>query len=89
MKSDLSNLNEIYARCTSQSIDYGIMEKLTDQVCIPCDLGWSDVGSWTEIAKLRDSTDKIEVGGQGNFSLSSSGRLVAFVDTKDLVVVDT
>jgi mannose-1-phosphate guanylyltransferase/mannose-6-phosphate isomerase len=89
LKSDLSNLNEIYARCPSQSIDYGIMEKLKDQVCIPCELGWSDVGSWTEIAKLRDSTDKIEVGGQGNFSLSSSGRLVAFVDTKDLVVVDT
>jgi len=89
LKSDLSNLNEVYARCPAQSIDYGIMEKLKDQVCIPCELGWSDVGSWTEIAKLRESTEKIEVGGQGNFALSSEGRLVSFVDTRDLIVVDT
>jgi mannose-1-phosphate guanylyltransferase/mannose-1-phosphate guanylyltransferase/mannose-6-phosphate isomerase len=89
LKPDLSNLSELYARCPAQSIDYGVMEKLKDQVCIPCDLGWNDVGSWGEIAKLRESTDKIEIGTQGNFALSNSGRIVTFVDTHDLVVIDT
>ena len=89
LKSDLSNLAELYARCPSQSIDYGVMEKLKELVCIPCDLGWNDVGSWGEIAKLRESTDKIEIGTQGNFALSNSGRIVTFVDTHDLVVIDT
>ncbi len=89
LKSDLSNLAELYARCPSQSIDYGIMEKLKEQVCIPCDLGWNDVGSWTEIAKLRESSEMIEIGGHGNFALSTAGRLVSFIDTRDLVVVDT
>jgi mannose-1-phosphate guanylyltransferase/mannose-1-phosphate guanylyltransferase/mannose-6-phosphate isomerase len=89
LKTDLSNLSELYARCPSQSIDYGVMEKLKEQVCIPCDLGWNDVGSWGEIAKLRESTEKIEIGTQGNFALSNSGRIVTFVDTHDLVVIDT
>jgi mannose-1-phosphate guanylyltransferase/mannose-6-phosphate isomerase len=89
LKDDLSNLSEVYDRCPSQSIDYGVMEKLKDQVCIPCDLGWNDVGSWTEIAKLRESTEKIEVASSGNFALSNTGRLVSFVGTEDLVVIDT
>jgi mannose-1-phosphate guanylyltransferase/mannose-6-phosphate isomerase len=89
LKDDLSNLVEIYDRCPSQSIDYGVMEKLKEQVCIPCDLGWSDVGSWTEIAKLRESTEKIEVSSSGNFALSNTGRLVSFVGTENLVVIDT
>ena len=89
LESDLSNLAGVYARCPAQSIDYGVMEKLKEQVCIPCDLGWSDVGSWSEISKLRESTETIGVGSEGNFAFSNSGRLVAFVDTNDLVVVDT
>lgn len=89
LRPDLSNLNEVYDRCPSQSIDYGVMEKLKEQVCIPCDLGWNDVGSWAEIAKLRESTEKIEVDASSNFALSSTGRLVSFVGTQDLVVIDT
>ena len=45
LKPDLSNLKEVYDRCPSQSIDYGVMEKIDNLVCIPCDLGWNDVGS--------------------------------------------
>ena len=89
LKADLSNLDELYARSPAQSIDYGIMEKLKEQVCIPCDLGWSDVGSWTEIAKLRESTDMVEVASERNFAFSTQGKLVSFVDTKDLIVIDT
>lgn len=89
LKPDLSNLTEIYARCPAQSIDYGVMEKLKEQVCIPCDLGWSDVGSWDEIAHLCPSTEKLEVGANGNFALSKTGRITTFVDTQDLIVVDT
>ena len=89
LKSDLSNLKEVYSNCPSQSIDYGIMEHLQEQVCVPCDLGWNDVGSWDEIAKLSDSSEMIEVGGKGNFAYSKQGRVTAFVDTDDLIVVDT
>jgi mannose-1-phosphate guanylyltransferase/mannose-6-phosphate isomerase len=89
LKPDLSNLKDVYARCPAQSFDYGIMEKLKDQVCIPCDLGWSDVGSWDEIAKMTMSDDIIETGGHSNYAYSKSNRIVAFVDTHELIVVDT
>jgi mannose-1-phosphate guanylyltransferase/mannose-6-phosphate isomerase len=89
LKADLSNLKEIYARCPSQSIDYGIMEKLKEQVCIPCDLGWSDVGSWDEIAKLADGAEIFETDGHDNYAYSRSNRVVGFVGVSDLIVVDT
>ncbi len=89
LSPDLSNLKELYERCPAQSIDYGVMEKLKTQVCIPCDLGWSDVGSWDEIAKLGKSSEMLEVGGSGNFAYSNQGRLTTFIDTDDLIVVDT
>jgi mannose-1-phosphate guanylyltransferase/mannose-1-phosphate guanylyltransferase/mannose-6-phosphate isomerase len=89
LKPDLSNLAEVYSRCPSQSIDYGVMEKLKEQVCIPCDLGWNDVGSWDEISKLGISSEKIEVNGTGNFAFSKTSRITTFVDTNDLIVVDT
>jgi mannose-1-phosphate guanylyltransferase/mannose-6-phosphate isomerase len=89
LKPDLSNLKEVYARCPSQSIDYGIMEKIKEQVCIPCDLGWSDVGSWDEIAKLQESADSFQVDASGNFVFSRQNKVVGFVDVSNLVVVDT
>ena len=89
LKSDCSNLKEVYQRCPAQSIDYGVMEKLKEQVCIPCNLGWNDVGSWDEIAKLGKTSEIIEIGGHGNFAFSKQKRLVSFVDTHELIVVDT
>jgi mannose-1-phosphate guanylyltransferase/mannose-6-phosphate isomerase len=89
LKSDLSNLKEIYAACPSQSIDFGIMEKLKEQVCIPADLGWSDVGSWDEIAEMTPSSPKFEVDAKGNFFHTNQNRVAGFVDVNDLIVVDT
>ena len=65
------------------------MEKIKEQVCIPCELGWSDVGSWDEIAKLQESADAVEVDGSGNFVFSRQNKVVGFVDVSNLVVVDT
>jgi mannose-1-phosphate guanylyltransferase/mannose-6-phosphate isomerase len=89
LNEDLSNLNEIYANCPAQSLDYGIMEKLQEQVCIPCDLGWSDVGSWDEIAKLGKSAVLTEVDGENNYVYSKQNRAVGFVGLSDVIVVDT
>lgn len=89
LKPDRSNLAEVYARVPSQSIDYGVMEKLKEQVCIPCDLDWSDVGSWDEIAKLTQSSPIVEVQAKGNYAFSNQGKLISLVGVDDLIVVDT
>lgn len=92
LNSDLSNLKEVYAGLESKSIDYGIMEKFKDQVCVPADLGWSDVGSWDEVSKLGEAerNSKVVSEAKNNFVMTGrSDKVVGLVDVDDLLVVDT
>ena len=98
IKPDMSNAKVQYANCENISIDYGIMEKLKNQVCIPCDIGWSDVGSWDELARLSDEFPELTTGAQANvFSDSSTGnyvfsikpKVVGLIGVNQLLVIDT
>lgn len=86
LKSDLSNLDSIYEKLNSQSIDYGVMEKSKNIFCIPCDPGWSDVGSWDEVAKIKGSDN------HGNFVFAPQSTALnkkhILIDCEDLIVVD-
>ncbi|MFP5519886.1 MAG: mannose-1-phosphate guanylyltransferase, partial [Bdellovibrionia bacterium] len=91
---DLSNIENIYSNVENISIDYAIMEKLSaDRLsCVPCDIGWNDVGSWDAIAELlggAHSNNKIEVQGQNNFVQSTTDKTYAFVGVDNLIIVDT
>ncbi len=94
LEPDLSNLDAVYGQLEPESLDYGIMERLDEQVSIPCSIGWSDVGSWDEVARIARTESASEettcsVGGGDNFVLPFRDRLVALVDVDDLLVVDT
>jgi mannose-1-phosphate guanylyltransferase/mannose-1-phosphate guanylyltransferase/mannose-6-phosphate isomerase len=85
-------LAEVYASLDGQSIDYGIMEHLERQASIPCSIGWSDVGSWDELARLgpEPPADQVfQVSSSGNFVLPHGDRVVGLVGVDDLVVADT
>ncbi len=43
---EIQFIDEIYASCASESIDYGIMEKAKNVYVLPSDFGWSDLGTW-------------------------------------------
>lgn len=91
---DLSNLAQVYDRIEPESLDYGIMERLGDQVSVPVAIGWSDVGSWDEIARLGAPAGGpgervIAVGARGNHVVPHRDRLYALLGVDDLVVVDT
>lgn len=91
VREDLSNLEEIYRKLPSESLDFGVMEHLEELVCIPCTLGWSDLGSWDEVAKVRGSSPQaFEVAGAANnFVFGHRDKVYGLVDVEDLVVVDT
>ena len=98
VKKDLSNLTEIYSKLKSVSIDYGIMEKLTDQMCVPCDIGWSDLGSWDDVARfgeppfslpLANFAEAFEHDSKNNFVFSDHKKVVGLVGVEDLIIVDT
>jgi mannose-1-phosphate guanylyltransferase len=88
----------IWEDITPLTIDVGIMERASDVAVIPCDLGWSDVGSWASLFDIlpHDSQDNVLVGEGHHLGLDTSGsliysagRLIATVGLKDMIVVDT
>jgi mannose-1-phosphate guanylyltransferase len=90
-------LRDCYPKCQDISVDYAVMEKAKD-VCgiAAADIGWNDVGSWNAVYELlaRKAEENISRGdvivesSTGNY-VDASGKLVALVGVKDLVVVDT
>jgi mannose-1-phosphate guanylyltransferase len=93
-------LKEVYERLESVSFDYGIMERTSSPVfVVPCDCGWSDVGSWESLYELReeDYDDRhnlkegecLVVDCKGSFVSSRGGRLVSCLGLKNCLVVDT
>jgi len=70
-------IEAVYARCTSISIDYAIMEKAKNVYVIPSNFGWSDLGTW---GSLYENAPKDE---HQNAALS---RNVLFYDTKECII---
>lgn len=101
LKTDLSNLKDVYDQVEAISIDFAVMERLTSHVTVPCDFDWSDVGSWDAIANMsaagggadkntaKAASGPIEVASGNNFVLPYMDKSYAFVGADDLIVIDT
>lgn len=97
LKQDLSNLNEVYDRVKSISIDYAVMEKIGgtgELLCLPVQIGWSDVGSWDAVAeeagtRLVAQVDVHRVESEGSFVSAPAGKKVAIIGLPGVRVVDT
>ncbi|MGL6364961.1 mannose-1-phosphate guanylyltransferase/mannose-6-phosphate isomerase [Aeromonas veronii] len=78
------------------SIDYAVMEKSGNVSVVPCDIGWSDIGSWAAISELHQADgDGNTVQGHAilhatsNCYISSEDRVIGAVGLENLVIVDT
>lgn len=91
---------EVYGALEGISFDYGIMEKTREEVfVIPCECGWSDVGSWASLYELRSADydgennlsegETILIDCEGSFVSSRGERLVTCLGLKNCLVVDT
>lgn len=89
-------LAKAFARMPATSIDYGIAEKASNMAVVPCDCGWSDVGSFNALSEVQpmDANGNV-VRGKNAIVLDSSGcvvwgseRAIAVVGMKDTVVID-
>jgi mannose-1-phosphate guanylyltransferase len=51
-------LDEVYSSVENISIDHGVLEKSQDVLVIPCDFGWSDLGSWTALDNILERDER-------------------------------
>lgn len=83
---------EYFAQCPANSIDYAVMEK-TERAAVlaPVDVGWTDIGSWSEVT-TQSGEAIVEVGGEiggGGNIIRADGVTVATVGVEDLIIVAT
>ncbi|MDQ7978077.1 mannose-1-phosphate guanylyltransferase/mannose-6-phosphate isomerase [Paraburkholderia sp. SARCC-3016] len=78
------------------SIDYAVMERSSKVTVVPCEMGWSDIGSWQSISALTQPDERgnrvhgtAELHDVDNCFVRSNGRLIGVVGVHDLIVVDT
>lgn len=87
---------ETFAAQQNISVDYAVMEKAGSIAVVPCDPGWSDIGSWNALRDLvapdengnRSLGDAVIVDCRNTF-VQSEDHLVAAVGVDDLIIVDT
>jgi mannose-1-phosphate guanylyltransferase/mannose-6-phosphate isomerase len=82
---------EDFSACPSDSIDYAVMEKLTQshelgiEACvIPLDVGWSDVGAWDAVWEVAEK-DLNGNFARGDVMLENSKNCLAMADSRLLV----
>lgn len=78
-------IEKAYSHCHPVSIDYGIMEHARNVFVLPCECGWSDLGTWSA---LYDVAEKDEQGNvvQGEPLLFETKNCLIRSDDKRLLV---
>jgi mannose-1-phosphate guanylyltransferase len=98
----LNNLNYVdeikylYKQINSISLDYGILEKAPNVLCIQSTFTWSDLGNWDELYRLqhKDAHDNVIHGDvvsikNKNCLIESNGKMIAIVGIEDAIIIDT
>jgi mannose-1-phosphate guanylyltransferase/mannose-6-phosphate isomerase len=85
-----------FAGCPADSIDYAVMEKISDAMVVRLDAGWSDVGAWDALwgIEAKDGNGNVIHGDvhaadTRNALLIAQHRLLACVGLDDVIVVET
>ncbi|WP_191488904.1 mannose-1-phosphate guanylyltransferase/mannose-6-phosphate isomerase [Pseudomonas sp. FEN] len=84
------------ARVPDISIDFALMERSRNVAVVPCQLGWSDIGSWQAVRELTPADDQgNQCNGEtvlhdvSNCYIDSPKRLVGAIGLDNLIIIDT
>ncbi len=85
-----------FALVPENSIDYAVMEKSDRVAVVACDIGWSDIGSWSALSDMaKPDSDGNHIQGEAllhdtrNCYIQSDERMVGAVGVDNLVIIDT
>lgn len=93
----------LFAKVPDDSFDYAVMEPLsasqqsqTHLAVVPCNIGWSDIGSWSALGDLAPADARgNRISGHAllydvdNCYVQSNERLVGAVGVENLIIIDT
>lgn len=91
-------LAEAYPQTQRISVDYAILEKADNVYTVPCEIGWSDLGTWASLYDLlpKDESGNVSIGGQMHLDSTTSSlissdkrKLIVVKGLDDYIVVDT
>lgn len=87
---------DAFQKCPKISIDYAVMEQTKKAAVVPVNMGWSDIGSWSELWAISDKDSDGNVLTGDVFAEDTTGsfiktytKMVATIGLRDMVVVDT
>lgn len=92
----IDTLRKVFCSLPSISIDYAVMEKADNVVCVKLDAGWSDVGSWETIYKCmsKDANGNATAGdvlfhNSHNNLVISNSHITSVLDIDNAIIIDT
>ena len=80
------------------SVDYAILEKADNVYTIPCDIGWSDLGTWNSLYdnSPKDAQQNASLikpvyleGTNNSLVFSKNSKLIVIKGLEDFIIVDT
>lgn len=88
-----ADLASVYEEIEPLSFDRGILERLDSLLCIPRDVGWSDVGSWEEVSALSNGGSPgahvFTADADNNYVHPQGSKVYGLAGVNDLIIVDT
>ncbi|HET9919969.1 MAG TPA: mannose-1-phosphate guanylyltransferase [Ktedonobacteraceae bacterium] len=89
-------LDELWPTISPVSIDTGVLEKTSNLVVIPVDIGWNDVGNWEQYGALFPTNEQgvgsvghhLDLGSQNVFVYNNTARQVYTIGLEDAIVVE-
>jgi mannose-1-phosphate guanylyltransferase len=84
-----------FEKLESESIDYGIMEKVSGIVCVKPAFNWDDVGSWGAVSRHVDADRRgnivqgnvVIIDSSDNVVLGEENSIISVIGIHDLIVV--
>ena len=95
--NDSHIINEAFSRFPKISIEYTLIEKLSNRIVITGNYGWSDVGNWGAVkeifgqagAKSLTGAPHLNIGSEGTYIYNETDKAVTMIGMKDTIVVVT
>jgi len=98
--SDRIPAQDVYKTIKKEPYEIAVLEKASDVVVVPCDIAWSDIGSWESLWEIsdKDASGNVTAGGPSgqvmalntqNSLIRANDKMVTCIGLKDVVVIET